>query len=173
MRFSLKLVVKFAVSAIAALMLSGCGFHLRGSDGAPPTTSVNYEYSITIRTSVPEFRVNLAESLARREFNLVEHGGDYHVEIFDEQYNEYDFDLVDDSLDLVIRALNYSIKFQLTKNGQDELVASQTIAISTDYSRIGVRETVRDAATRAALQRSRKRVANLLADRLVALTQGT
>ena len=173
MRFGPKSIAQFAVSALVALMLAGCGFHLRGSDGAPPTISVNYDYSITIRTSVPEFRVKLAESLARREFNLVEQGGDYYIEIFDEDYDEYDFELVDDLLDLDIRALNYSIKFQLMKNGQDESIASQTIAISTDYSRIGQHEISRDAAARDALERSRQRAAQLLADRLVALIQGT
>ncbi len=168
----MKLAAQYSVAALVVLMLAGCGFHLRGSDGTSTTTSVNYDYSITVRTSVPEFRVRLAEALARREFNLVEQDGDYQVDIFDEQYNEEDFELIEDTLGLDIRTLNYSINYRLTKNGQDEVVVSQTIAISKDYSRIGEQEIARDAATRDALERSRQQAAELLADRLVALIQG-
>lgn len=173
MRFSMKSVAQLSVLVLVAVLLVGCGFHLRGSDGATPTMSVNYDYSITVRTSVPELRVKLAESLAKREFNLVEQDGDYLVQIFDEQYNEDDFELMDDTLGLSIRTLNYSIKFRLMKFDQDEIVASQTIAISKDYSRIGGQEISLDATTRDALRRSRQQVAELLADRLVVLIQGT
>ncbi len=168
----MKRTAQISISALAVLMLAGCGYHLRGSDGTQAAMSVNYDYSISIRTSVSEFRVKLAEALVRREFNLVVQDGDYHVDIFDEQYNENDFELIEDTLGLDIRTLNYSISFRLMKNGQDVIVASQTIAISKDYSRIGEQEVARDAATWDALERTRQQSAELLADRLVALIQG-
>ncbi len=168
----MKSVVRLSVLAIVALLLAGCGFHLRGMDDATPTMSVNYDYSITVRTSVPELRMKLAESLVKREFNLVEQDADYQVEIFDEQYNEDDFELEDYTLGLKIRTLNYSVKFRLMNFGRDEIVAPQTIAISVDYSRIGEQEISRDATTRDALRRSRQQVAELLADRVTALILG-
>lgn len=171
MKFGMKSFTQFSISALAALMLAGCGFHLRGSDEAPPILSVNYDYSITVKTSVSEFRVRLAAALTRREFNLVEQDGDYQVEVFDEQYNEDDFALIDETMGLNLRTLYYSVKFRLTKTGQDGTVVSQTIAFANDYSRIGDQEISRDTTTRLALQRTRRQAAELLADRLVVLIQ--
>ena len=168
MKSALKQFIRLTILTTAVLVLAGCGFQLRGSDGAP-TTSLDSRYSITIQTAVAEFRVKLAESLRRRGFSLVNQDSDYRIELFDEIYNEDDFELVTDRLDLDIRTLNYRISFRLTGNSADSEIVSQTIAMSIDYTRYGANELARDTAALSALERVRKQVADLLADRLVAL----
>ncbi|MDE0309939.1 MAG: hypothetical protein OXI60_08950 [Acidiferrobacterales bacterium] len=168
----MKSLTKLLVLVLAGLLVSGCGFQLRGSDGSSSTMSVNYDYSITIRTANPEFRLKLAESLAGLEFNVVGYDGDYLVEVFDEQYTEDDFEDVDDSLTLNIKTLEYSIQFRLKEPGQDEMMVSQTIELRLDYSNFGDKEVARDVTTKDALRRSREKAAQLLAHRLVAIIQG-
>lgn len=165
---TLQILTRLVISVTMVCVLAGCGFQLRGTDGAP-LVSVGNRYSISVQTAAVEFRLNIAESLRRRGFDLVSQPADYHIELFAESYNEDDFDLMDDRLDMDMRTMNYAISFRLWQNGSDHAVISQTVAMSIDYTRYGANEVSRAAATSAALHRVRRQVAELLADRLVAL----
>ena len=164
----MKQFIQLAALTTMILVLTSCGFQLRGTNGAP-TESLDSRYSITIQTAAAEFRVKLAESLRRRGFSLVAQNADYHIELFDEIYNEDDFEVVTDRLDMDTRTLNYKISFKLRGNSADAEMLSQTIAMSLDYTRYGANELARDTATVSALERVRQQVADLMADRLIAL----
>ena len=166
MKFIPKIYRQLAVLGIIVSLLTGCGFQLRGTDGAPIPTIEN-RFSISIQTAIPGFKFKLAESLRRREFRVIEQNADYRVDVFDEHRVEDDYELFSDKYELDTRTLHYRIGFRLTESGQEESVLAQTISLTTDYSRIGSSELARDTAMLATLERVRREAADMLADRLV------
>ncbi len=168
MRDFLRLLVRTTMAGAVCVVLAGCGFQLRGAqDAALPTAG--YGYSLAIQTTIPGFRLKLANSLRSREFIVGESEADFIVEAINEDYNEDDFELT--SLDLALRSktLYYTIEYRLKSGdgiGEDR---QGEIMLETDYTRLGSNELARDTSTRAALERTRQQAADLIAERLVEL----
>ncbi len=128
-------MIKFNITIILMMLLSSCGFHLRGKIYIPQELyNLNLETSENLENSI--FTTKLKDKFSEYKINVyINNKNDklYTLKITDEKFNKETFTTNSSSV-INQYKLTYSIKFELLNPKDEVLNHSQVITITRTFA---------------------------------------
>ncbi len=163
MNVSIKLKV---TTLLMALLLSACGFQLRGTDSAINLTEV---YSVQVKSPYPLLKQQTERELNRQGFKVVRSEAQFVIRLLDEKMDDDNL-IFDTEFEHPFKELSYQLNFSVVDDLGEIIVESQTFQMTTDYFQPSGTHMQQEVAKMSAQDRLRKQAAahivNLFAHQL-------
>lgn len=148
---------------LVTIVLSGCGFQLRGTDSV---ANLPRAFPVEVKSPYPRVNQQFERELIRQGFTVVRTGAEYVIRVQGEAADEVDF-VFDIDFDYPFERVNYRLMYVITDSGGEILIGPDAVAQATDFFLPSGTHLQQEVAKNSALDQMRRRATRQVVNRLV------
>ncbi len=154
--------IRIIILGAVVTALTGCGFHLRGSQTDEKLASRQL-HTVSVMSKEPEIRHEIQNALQNRGFRIVQAAAQYGIQIVEESI-EQEGSALESSLTIRTKTLRYELVYTMSVAGSGEATKTRTISVTTDFTDEDRGEIIESAYTAQVHKSSRQNAAQRIAD---------